>query len=163
MCLDRPRIVGTCPTYCSNAAHGLTLGYRPAVPFRTGKCCVISRAGLRPQVCHITHLLRNLSTCSVGVYKISRHHKHLHCRSNMSDKVIKFPASGHARDEHRLLAFRIIDRILDAEKNGEFWKADALFVRLARKTGRSELLDGVKANSAVAAARICSAVGCHGS
>jgi hypothetical protein len=45
---------------------------------------------------------------------------------------------------HRLLA-----DMLEGEEKGEFWKADALFVQLAREG---------KANAAVAAATICSIV-----
>jgi hypothetical protein len=48
--------------------------------------------------------------------------------------------------------------MLQADEMGECWKADALFVRLGRATGRIEMLDKRKANAAVAAARICSLV-----
>jgi hypothetical protein len=75
--------------------------------------------------------------------------------------VIEFPAkSGHGdiRSPCRLRVYRLLAEMLHAEAEGEFWKADALFVQLGRTTGRSGMLDKGKANAAVAAARICSMV-----
>jgi hypothetical protein len=73
--------------------------------------------------------------------------------------VIQFPAkSGNVRSTHGLMVHRLLAEMLEAEEKGEFWRADALFVQLARTTGLSRMLDKGKANAAVAAARICSIV-----
>jgi hypothetical protein len=77
--------------------------------------------------------------------------------------VIQFPAnSGNVRSTHGLMVHRLLAKMLEAEEKGEFWKADALFVQLARTTGLSRMLDRGKANAAVAAARICSIVAQRG-
>ena len=75
--------------------------------------------------------------------------------------VIEFPpkpGSGDVRSTHRLIIYRLVADMLQANEMGEFWKADALFVQLGRATGRSGMLDTGKANAALAAARICSMV-----
>jgi hypothetical protein len=75
--------------------------------------------------------------------------------------VIEFPAKSGSldvRSPHRLMVYRLLAGILQAQEQGEFWKADALFVELGRATGRSAMLDNRKANAAVVAARICSMV-----
>ena len=77
----------------------------------------------------------------------------------MPDNVIEFPGSGNIRSKHRLMVYRLLAELLKAEEEGEFWKADALFVQLGRTTGRSGMLDNSKANAAVAAARISLIVG----
>ena len=56
------------------------------------------------------------------------------------------------------MVYQLVNEMLQAENEGEFWKADALFVRLGRTTGRSEMLDIGKANAAITADRICSVV-----
>ena len=76
----------------------------------------------------------------------------------MSNNIIQFPGASDQRHKHRLVVYELINGLLEAEVNGEFWKADALFVVLGRTTGRGEMLDRVKANAAMAAAKICSAL-----
>ena len=65
--------------------------------------------------------------------------------------VIEFPSkpSSDFRSKHRLMVYRLFAKMLQAEEQGEFWKADALFVQLG-------MFDKRKANAAVAAAKICS-------
>jgi hypothetical protein len=80
----------------------------------------------------------------------------------MSENVIRLPVRVHTQSGQRVNAHGLLDQILQAEAAGQSWKADALFVRLCRTTGRGDLLDSPKANAAVVAAKICCLVGCVG-